>query len=105
MLESVYQGRLIKKLRRLFPGIVIQKNDSSYTQGIPDLSLFYRSKWAMLEVKAHKDAESQPNQEFYINKLNHMSFAAVIYPENEAEVLDGLQQTFRPGRKTRTAKP
>lgn len=103
MRESIYQAKLIKKLRRLFPGIVILKNDSSHTQGIPDLSLFHHDKWAMLEVKSSINSPSQPNQDYHISKLNRMSFAAMICPENEAEVLDGLQQTFRVRRKARTA--
>jgi hypothetical protein len=48
----------------------------------------------MLEVKASADAPEQPNQEYYVNSLDAMSFAAFIYPENEEEVLDDLQSAF-----------
>lgn len=94
MAESKYQSRLIKKLEKLFPGIVIQKNDSGYRQGVPDLSLFYRRRWAMLEVKDSLSSDYQPNQEYYLELFNEMSFASMICPENEEEVLYGLQQTF-----------
>lgn len=94
MLESAYQARLIKQLRRLFPGCVILKNDTDYLQGIPDLLVLFRNKWAMLEVKAKGNAPVQSNQDYYIAKLDHMSFAAFIYPENEEDVLYDLQQTF-----------
>lgn len=104
MLERKYQVQLIKKLRILFPGCVILKNDTEYLQGIPDLSIFWRDRWGMLEVKSRKprsSADFEPNQEWYIDLLNNMSFAACIYPENEREVLDELQQAFRSRRSTR----
>lgn len=91
MLERVYQGQLIRLLGELFPGCVILKNDSSYLPGIPDLTIFYRNRWAMLEVKASENAAEQPNQEFYVDQLNKMSFAAFIYPENQEDVLRDLQ--------------
>lgn len=100
-LERDYQSDLIKKLKRLFPGILILKNDSGYLQGILDLSLFYGSCWAMLEVKASATAPEQPNQGYYVELCDKMSFAAFIYPENEKEVLDALQQSFMARRNSR----
>lgn len=94
MLESEYQGKLIKKLEKLFPGCVILKNDSGYRQGIPDLSIFYGAHWAMLEVKASEKSPFRPNQERYLEKLNGMSFASVIYPSNEEVVLRALSQAL-----------
>jgi len=94
VLESEYQKRLIKKLNRRFPGCVVLKNDSSYRQGIPDLVIFYRDRWGMLEVKASEDAPIQANQPYYIDTLNEMSFAAFIYPENEEAVLHELQRAL-----------
>lgn len=102
--ESVYQARLIKKLRQLYPGCIILKNDSSYMQGIPDLTILYQKHWAALEVKAREPSSStifQPNQEWFIETMNDMSFAACIYPENEKEVLRGLQQALAPRRQAR----
>lgn len=98
MLENAYQAKLIETLRKRFPGIVILKNDSSYVQGIPDLLLLLDDQWAMLEVKPKKDAVEQPNQDWWVNELDSMSFAAFIYPENQEEVLDALQQLFTPER-------
>lgn len=97
MLERQYQAELIKKLRELFPGCVILKNDSEYMQGVPDLTIFYGKLWAMLEVKASAKAPLQANQMHYVQRLNDMSFAAFIYPENEAEILHDLQQAFESG--------
>jgi hypothetical protein len=95
MLERVYQAQLIKRLRRLFPGCVILKNDPDYMQGVPDLTILFRTHWALLEVKADAYSPVQPNQEFYIEQLNEMSFAAFIHPDNEEEVLHALQHAFQ----------
>lgn len=91
MRESKYQADLIKKIKRMFKGCVVLKNDSSYLQGVPDLIILYRDRWAMLEVKASENAPTQPNQEYYISEFDEMSFAAFIYPSNEDEVLRVLQ--------------
>lgn len=101
MLERDYQARLIKELRRRFPGCVILKNDPDYLQGIPDLVIFHGDKWAFLEVKASERAEFQPNQEYYVDKLNEMSFAAFIYPSNEKTVLGDLARAFEVSRNAR----
>lgn len=99
MTENRYQAKVVKKLKLMFPGCVIMKADSAYQQGIPDLIILYEEYWASLEVKASKEATSQPNQDYYIRHLNDMSYAAYIYPENEEEVLSALQQAFgSPGR-------
>jgi hypothetical protein len=102
--ENQYQSKLIKRLRRMFPGIEILKQDPTYQQGILDLILLYRDKWASLEVKRSADASVQPNQDHFVKHLNEMSFASYIYPENEEEVLNALQQAFEPPRRTRLPK-
>lgn len=94
MRESKYQTHLIRELRRLFPGCLVIKNDSSYLQGIPDLLVLFGPCWAMLETKIEKTSHRQPNQEYYVDMLNEMFFAAFIYPENETDVLNALQQAF-----------
>lgn len=101
MLEREYQARLIKKLRKLFPGCVILKNDPDYLQGIPDLLILFEDRWAMLEVKANERAAFQPNQSYYVNRLNEMSFASFISPETEQDVLSALQQALQPGGNAR----
>lgn len=104
MRENVYQAKVIKRLRKEFPGCMILKNDSGYMQGIPDLIILYGSYWAMLEVKVSETAEFQPNQAYYVSELNHMSFAAFIYPENEDEVFRDLQQSLAPRGTARPAQ-
>ena len=93
-LESKYQKQLMDKIKKLYPGCVVVKNDSGYIQGFPDWSIFYKDKWAILETKREEDASKQPNQEYYVNKLDKMSFSRFVYPENEKEVLSDLSQHF-----------
>lgn len=92
--ESAFQAHLIRRLRELFPGCIVLKNDSEYLQGIPDLTILFEETWAALEVKASRTARLQPNQAYYVELMDSMSFSAVIYPENELDVLRELQQTF-----------
>lgn len=94
MLEKSFQSKLIKQLKELFPGCIIVKNDPDYIQGIPDLLILYKNKWASLECKKSARAKKQPNQEYYVNSMDKMSFSRFIYPENKEEVLNELQQTF-----------
>ena len=100
MRENVFQARVIQRLQRTFPGCVVLKNDSSYLQGIPDLTVFYGERWAMLEVKASRASAIQPNQEYYVQLMNEHSFAAFIFPENQEEVFDALQRSLQVGRGT-----
>lgn len=94
MAESRYQAQLIRRLKRMFPGCEILKNDARYLQGILDLTIFWEDRWAMLEVKASETSPEQPNQEYYVEKMNRMSFASFIFPENETEVLAALHEAF-----------
>ena len=101
MTENKYQAKLIKKLEKMFPGSIIMKTDTGHRQGLPDLLILYKRYWATLEVKIGEEAHIQPNQGYYIDMLNDMSFAAIIHPQNEREVLSALQQAFEPPRRTR----
>lgn len=92
--ESNFQSKLIKELKKRFPGCVVMKNDANYIQGIPDLTILYKDKWACLECKQSKTSKRRPNQGYYVEKLNEMSYSSFIFPENKEEVLRELQQAF-----------
>lgn len=94
MLESKFQANLIKKLKEEYPGCIVLKNDSSYLQGVPDLLVLYNNRWASLEVKKNANARHQPNQDYYVEKMDDMSFSRFICPENEEEVLSDLKRAF-----------
>ena len=94
MKESKFQANLKKELKQMFPGCIVTKLDSSDIQGIPDLLILYKNKWATLENKRSKNATKRPNQEYYVEKMNEMSFSSFIYPENKEDVLNELRKTF-----------
>jgi hypothetical protein len=104
MTERKYQTELIKRLEKRFPGCMVLKTEPAYLQGIPDLIILWGSRWAMLELKANQRARRQPNQNYYLDRLGEMSFSACIYPENEEEVLNALQQAFESPRRARISK-
>ena len=94
MKESKFQADLKKELKEMFPGCIVTKLDSGDIQGIPDLLVLYKNKWATLENKRSATASKRPNQQYYVDKMNEMSFSRFIYPENKQEVLHELRQTF-----------
>ena len=104
MLENRFKTKLCAELKEMFPGCLIIHTDPNEMQGIPDLIILYENKWAALEGKKHANATYRPNQDYYVDLMNSMSFASFIYPENKEEVLYELQQTFRSRRTTRVSR-
>ena len=102
--ESQFQAELIREIKGKFPGCVVLKNDANYLQGLPDILILFEKKWAALECKRSQEASKRPNQEYYVNKMNDMSFARFICPENRDEVMNELQQAFRSDRTTRISR-
>lgn len=97
VLESKFQSDLIDELRWMFGGdefCQVLRGNSAYQPGVPDLFVVFEGGWIALECKKSRGARKQPNQDFFVEKLNRMCFAAVIYPENREEILDAIQQTF-----------
>ena len=94
MLENKFQANLIKELKDMFPGCIVMKNDASYIQGIPDLLVLHNDKWASLECKKNASAKRQPNQEYYVGRMDEMSFSRFICPENRDQVLYELHLYF-----------
>ncbi len=93
--ENRFQANLIKELEKEFPGSIITKLDPNHIQGIPDLLILYKDKWATLECKKSSNAKHQPNQDDYVERMNEMSFSSFICPENKEEVLNELQHALR----------
>ena len=102
--ESKFQKGLIDDLKKRFPGCMVLKNDANYIQGVPDLMVLYNDHWATLECKKAHNAEHQPNQDYYVKRMNDMSFSRFVYPENKEDVLRELQQSFQSGRSTRISR-
>ena len=91
MLESKFQKEVIDDVKKRLPGCIVMKNDATYIQGIPDLTVLYGDRWASLEVKKSASAGHRPNQDYYVEKMNDMSFSAFIFPENKEDVLNDLE--------------
>lgn len=94
MNETEFKYKLKKELAKRFPGCIVIKNDPNDIQGIPDLTVFYKNRWATLEVKKSANASHRPNQDYYVDKMNEMSFSSFVYPENMKEVLDAMEQAL-----------
>lgn len=94
-LERNFQKDLIKEIKKRFIGCIVCKLDPRYIQGIPDLLILYGSKWATLEVKQSEHASHRPNQNFYVDLMNKMSFSRFIYPENKESILNEMDQWFK----------
>lgn len=104
MLENKFKTELVAEIEEMFPGCIVVHLDPNEIQGIPDLLVLYENKWAALEGKKSTNAPHRPNQDYYVNLMNKMSFASFIYPENKEEVLYELQQAFRIRRPTRVLR-
>lgn len=102
MKESDFQSNLKKELKDRLPGCYVTKLDSSNIQGIPDLLVLYKDRWATLECKKSSNASHRPNQDYHVARMNEMSFSRFISPENKEEVLNELCETFKSGRTSRS---
>ena len=103
-LERDFQREIKRELKYIFKGCMVIKLDSNDIQGIPDLLILYGKQWATLECKKSDMAKRRPNQKYYVDKMNKMSFSRFICPENKEEVLDELQQAFKTRRRTRVSR-
>ncbi len=88
--KNGFQSHVIETIKRVLPGCIVLKNDSSYLQGIPDLAIFYGNKYAMLECKRGEYEPHQPNQDYYVDLFSKMSYSAFIFPENEEQIISEL---------------
>lgn len=93
-LERDFQAKLIKEIKSIFPGCIVMKTDPTYIQGLPDLLILHNDKWAALEVKRSANASKRPNQDYYVEKMDDMSYASFICPENKEDILDELRETL-----------
>ena len=105
MKESEFQKKVINEIEKRLPGAIVMKNDPNYIQGIPDLTVLYNDRWAALETKRSEKASHRPNQSYYVNKMNEMSYSAFIYPENMEETLNAMERSFKARRTSRNTKP
>lgn len=101
MNENIFKGRFIARLKKAFPDIIVIRGDPSRIQGLPDHIFLYHETWFALEFKRGHDAKHRPNQDYWVDRLNHLSFARFVYPENEEEVFDDISRALSICRETR----
>ena len=94
MLENRFKTNLVREIKEMLPGCMVLHLDPNEIQGIPDLLILHRNKWAVLEGKKNATASHRPNQDYYVDLMDRMSFASFIFPENKDEVLDALYLHF-----------
>lgn len=99
--ESAYQAKLIQRIKDRFPGCYVTTDLKD--QGLPDILILFRKRWAMLEVKRSAKEAEQPNQRYWVDHYNKLSFAAFIHPDNEEQVLNDLQHALGLGRQARAS--
>lgn len=95
MLENKFKTRLIKDLKERFPEAIVVHLDPNEIQGIPDILVLFKDRWAALEGKKDAGASHRPNQDYYVSLMDRMSFARFIFPENKQEVLNEMERTFK----------
>ena len=98
MTEAVYRTKLKDKLRTKLPGCFIIENDPRVNQGVPDLLILFKKRWGALELKASSKSRKRPNQQYYVDLFNDMSYASFIHPKNEEQVLHDLQLSLGASR-------
>lgn len=89
-LEREFQANIIKKIKANLPDAIVLKNDPNYLVGFPDLTILGNKRYAVLECKQADNSSHRPLQDYYIHKINNMSYASFVHPENESEVLSDL---------------
>lgn len=107
VLEATFKTKLCREIEQRFPGSYVFRLDTSDRQGVPDLLVIFENMWAMLEGKRKRPTspdDFEPNQEWYIEEFDRMSFAACIYPENKEEVLNEMEQAFLAARSARLSQ-
>jgi hypothetical protein len=98
--EGRFKEKLIKDIEKEFPGCIVTKLEADYKNGIPDVLILHKNKWASLECKKDKNevTKERPNklaQDHYVSTMDNMSFSRYVYPENKKEVLNELKVHFQ----------
>ena len=93
--ESAFKHSVLRYIENRFPGAIVLHVDTGLHRSYPDVFILYRNRWAALEFKRSENSKHRPNQDYYVDIFNAMSYASFIYPENEGKVLNELEYAFR----------
>lgn len=95
MIESDFQHKLIERLEKTFVGSIVMKNDPTYIQGIPDLTMLYKNTFVAFECKRSAHESKRPNQQWYVDEIiRNGGLAYFIYPENVEEIINDISRKF-----------
>lgn len=92
--ETKFKATFLKMVKDEFPDCIILRTDPTHIRGIADIVILNNDKWVALEFKDYEDAPKQPNQPYYISKMDGMSYASFVYPENSREVFRAIQRSL-----------
>ena len=95
MLESKFKTDLVREIKTRFPGSIVLHISPNDLPGGPDLLILHKDKWAALEGKQKEKSSHRPRQDYYVDKMNEMSYASFIYPENKEDVLNDMERSFQ----------
>jgi hypothetical protein len=97
--ESKFQRKLKKKLDSI-PDSYFFVKEAKAIRGIPDIIGVMRGRFIALEVKKNEAEAKQSGgrialQKYVLTMINKAGgYGAVIYPENEQEILSELEKIF-----------
>ena len=97
--EGIFKTKLIDELEKTFPDCIVTKLEADFKAGIPDILIVDGPRWATLEAKASKadvtkKRQNKDAQDYYVGKMNTMSYSSYIYPENKEEIINELKIHF-----------
>ena len=92
VLEKDFQSKIIKYLRSKSCVVLKYQQNATTRAGIPDIIFLKEGFWGAIEVKQSKTAKYRPGQKEMVAKLNEMSWAKAVYPENWDETKKELEE-------------
>lgn len=90
--EADFQATIIKWLRHNGCLVLKYQQNATTRAGIPDILFLKEGFWGAIEVKKAKNAPFRPGQKEMIAKMDEMSWAKAVYPENWADTQAELGQ-------------
>lgn len=83
--EADFQKTIIKWLRDKGCLVIKYQQNATTRASIPDILFLKEGFWGAIEVKKSKTSKFQPGQKEMVSKMNEMSWAKVVWPENWKE--------------------
>ena len=91
MKEADFQKTIVRWLRSKGCLVLKYQQNATTRAGIPDIIFLKEGFWGAIEVKKSKTAKYRPGQKEMVAKMNEMSWAKVVFPENWADTRKELE--------------